>query len=65
MKIKIRYLLFILLALLLLVVCLDYLLGIPLLGDYLAEGLEKMGLSDVRAEEEVLGIEERTAPPET
>jgi hypothetical protein len=43
----------------------DYLLGIPLLGDYLAEGLEKMGLSDVLAEEEVLGFEERTAPPET
>jgi hypothetical protein len=43
----------------------DYLLGIPLLGDYLAEGLEKMGVSEVLAEEQVMGIEERTSPPET
>ena len=43
----------------------DYLLGIPLLGDYLAEGLEKMGVSEVVAEQEVMGIEERTSPPET
>jgi hypothetical protein len=43
----------------------DYLLGIPLLGDYLAEGLDKMGVSEVVAEQEVMGIEERTSPPET
>ena len=43
----------------------DYLLGTPLLGDYLAEGLEKMGVSVSAAEGEVLGWEEEEVPPET
>jgi hypothetical protein len=42
----------------------DYLLGIPLLGDYLAEGLEKMGASAIDAEKELLGHEESEVPPE-
>ena len=32
----------------------DYLLGIPLLADYLEEGLEKMGISVESAEEDIL-----------
>jgi hypothetical protein len=43
----------------------DYLLGTPLLGDYLAEGLEKMGISEISVEEEILGSEETEVPPET
>ena len=42
----------------------DYLLGIPLLGDYLAEGLEKMGASAIDAEKELLGHEESEVPRE-
>ena len=43
----------------------DYLLGTALLGDYLAEGLEKMGISVSAAEGDVLGWEEGEIPPET
>ncbi|MGR3289607.1 MAG: DUF3775 domain-containing protein, partial [Paracoccaceae bacterium] len=32
----------------------DYLLGVPLLSDYLQEGLEKLGISSADAEEEFL-----------
>ena len=32
----------------------DYLLGIPLLADYLEEGLEKLGISVEEAEDEIL-----------
>ncbi|MEC9368600.1 MAG: DUF3775 domain-containing protein [Pseudomonadota bacterium] len=32
----------------------DYLLGIPLLADYLEEGLEKLGISIESAEEDIL-----------
>jgi hypothetical protein len=42
-----------------------YLLGIPLLGAYLAEGLEKMGLSATEAEFDLLGYEELEIAPET
>jgi len=43
----------------------DYLLGIPLLADYLSEGLEQMGASAIDAEDELLGHEETETPPET
>ena len=43
----------------------DYLLGTPLLADYLAEGLKKMRISEISAEEEILGSEEKEVPPET
>jgi hypothetical protein len=43
----------------------DYLLGTPLLGDYLAEGLKKIRISEISAEEEILGSEETEVPPET
>jgi hypothetical protein len=43
----------------------DYLLGTPLSGDYLAEGLKKMRISEISAEEEILGSEETEVPPET
>jgi Protein of unknown function (DUF3775) len=42
-----------------------YLMGIPLLSDYLAEGLELMGVSAVDAEEDLLGFEETAIAPET
>jgi Protein of unknown function (DUF3775) len=42
-----------------------YLMGIPLLGDYLAEGLELMGVSPGDAEESLLGFEEIAVAPET
>jgi hypothetical protein len=35
------------------------------LADYLADGLDKMGISVTTAEDEVLGWEEEEAPPET
>ena len=41
-----------------------YLLGIPLLGDYLSEGLEQMGISSGAAEETLLGHEENEIAPE-
>lgn len=43
----------------------DYLLGTPLLADYLADGLDKMGISVSTAEDDVLGWEEGEVPPET
>ena len=43
----------------------DYLLGTPLLADYLAEGLKKMGISEISVEEEILRSEEKEVPPET
>ncbi len=43
----------------------DYLLGTPLLADYLAEGLKQMGISEISVEEEILGSEEKEVPPET
>jgi hypothetical protein len=43
----------------------DYLLGTPLLADYLAEGLKKMGISEISIEEDILGSEEKEVPPET
>jgi len=43
----------------------DYLLGTPLLSEYLADGLERMGISDVEAESDLLGSEENETPPET
>jgi len=42
-----------------------YLLGTPLLGDYLAEGLKKLGVSEISAEEDLLGGEETEISPET
>lgn len=42
-----------------------YLLGTPLLSEYLADGLEKMGVSEAAAQEDLLGIEENEFPPET
>jgi hypothetical protein len=42
----------------------NYLMGIPLLADYLAEGLEQMGGSAIAAEEDLLGFEETDEPPE-
>ena len=42
----------------------DYLLGTPLSVDYLAEGLKKLGISEISAEEEILGSEEKVVPPE-
>jgi hypothetical protein len=42
-----------------------YLMGIPLLSEYLAEGLELMGVSAVDAEEDLLGFEETADAPET
>lgn len=43
----------------------SYLLGTPLLSEYLADGLEKMGVSETAAEEDLLGNEENEFPPET
>lgn len=43
----------------------DYLLGTPLLSEYLADGLEKMGVSDAEVESDLLGNEENETPPET
>ena len=43
----------------------NYLLGTPLLGDYLAEGLEQMGINEISAEEEILGNEEAGGSRET
>ena len=42
----------------------DYLLGTPLSADYLAEGLKKLGIYEISAEEEILGSEEKVVPPE-
>jgi hypothetical protein len=42
-----------------------YLMGIPLLSEYLAEGLELMGVSAIDAEEDLLGVEETAIAPET
>jgi hypothetical protein len=42
-----------------------YLMGLPLLSEYLAEGLELMGGSAVDAEEDLLGFEETEIAPET
>ena len=42
-----------------------YLLGIPLLSDYLSEGLEQMGISSGAAEEKLLGHEEIEIAPES
>ena len=42
-----------------------YLLGIPLLGDYLSEGLEQMGISPGAAEGALLGYEEDEVAPES
>jgi hypothetical protein len=38
----------------------DYLMGIPLLSEYLAEGLELMGVSAIDAEEDLLGTDDST-----
>lgn len=43
----------------------EYLLGTPLLSEYLADGLDKMGISDAGAEADLLGSEENETPPET
>jgi hypothetical protein len=42
----------------------NYLMGIPLLADYLAEGLEQMGGSAITAEEDLLGFQETEEAPE-
>jgi hypothetical protein len=42
-----------------------YLMGIPLLSDYLAEGLEQMGVSALASEEDLLGFQEDSNAPET
>jgi hypothetical protein len=42
-----------------------YLLGIPLLGDYLSEGLEQMGISPGAAEEALLGYVENEVASES
>jgi Protein of unknown function (DUF3775) len=41
-----------------------YLMGIPLLSDYLAEGLEQMGVSALDSEEDLLGFQEDATAPE-
>jgi Protein of unknown function (DUF3775) len=42
-----------------------YLMGIPLLSDYLAEGLAQMGISAWASEQELLGFQEDAVAPET
>jgi hypothetical protein len=42
-----------------------YLMGIPLLSDYLADGLEQMGISALASEQEVFGFQEDAVAPET
>ena len=42
-----------------------YLMGIPLLSDYLAEGLNQMGVSALEVEEGLLGFQENAVAPET
>jgi hypothetical protein len=42
----------------------NYLMGMPLLADHLAEGLEKMSGSAIAAEEDLLGFEETKEAPE-
>jgi Protein of unknown function (DUF3775) len=42
-----------------------YLMGIPLLSDYLADGLEQMGISALASEQELLGFQEDAVAPET
>jgi len=40
----------------------EYLLGTPLLSEYLAEGLDKMGIEEPAAEIDLLGAEEGEGP---